>query len=30
MIYKFYDGIPDNTVNYVKTILPLIGNIKEF
>lgn len=30
MIYKFYDGVPDNTVEYVETILPLIGNIKEF
>lgn len=30
MIYRFYDGVPDNTLKYVETILPLIGNIKEF
>lgn len=30
MIYKFYDGAPDNTVQHVKYILPMIGNIKEF
>lgn len=30
MIYKFYNGGPDNTVKYVETILPLIGNVKEF
>lgn len=30
MIYRFYNGEPDKTVKYIETILPLIGNIKEF
>lgn len=30
MIYRFYNGAPDNTHKYVKTILPLIGNVTEF
>ena len=30
MIYRFYSGGPDDTVKYVETILPLIGNVKEF
>jgi len=30
MIYKFYNGSPDITERYVKNILPLISNIKEF
>lgn len=30
MIYKFYNGSPYITLGYVKNILPLITNIKEF
>lgn len=30
MIYRFYDDVPDNTLNFVESIIPLIGNIKEF
>ena len=30
MIYKFYDGAPDNTIKHVEYILPMISNVKEF
>lgn len=30
MIHKYYNGAPDMTLSYVKNILPMIGNIKEF
>lgn len=30
MIYRFYNEAPDNTHEYVKTILPLISNVTEF
>ncbi len=30
MIYRFYSEVPNDSVEYIETILPLIGNIVEF